>query len=304
MQPIWLIHWMSVGANPSLTEVAHATRSPEDATWLRRWNHRVWCLVYTFNTATRWRIGSTANPWRTRSANTLLLIPPGTPYWEDMLPDMHDPSEMAWVKFVGGDTAVRSLIPPGRRYAHFLDPERLAGSLLKEIVTICRERGQRGFWQAQSAFCLLLSRLQESEPVDGDEEATRRIGAPPAAAAPTGLVQRVNAYLPQCIAGPLKLADLARHLNVSVSLLSHRYREQTGETPRRHLLRLRLDQAKTMLVTGYALKEIADATGFVNAFNLSRTFKRLEGLSPRDYLRNEAHGNRVQDDRVQAGNAS
>jgi AraC-like DNA-binding protein len=304
MQPIWLIHWMSVGTNPSLTEVAHATRSPEDAAWLRRWNHRVWCLVYTFNTATRWRIGSTANPWRTRSANTLLLIPPGTPYWEDMLPDMHDPSEMAWVKFVGGDTAVRSLIPPGRRYAHFLDPERLAGSLLKEIVTICRERGQRGFWQAQSAFCLLLSRLQESEPVDGDEEATRRIGAPPAAAAPTGLVQRVNAYLPQCIAGPLKLADLARHLNVSVSLLSHRYREQTGETPRRHLLRLRLDQAKTMLVTGYALKEIADATGFVNAFNLSRTFKRLEGVSPRDYLRNEASGNRVQDDRVQAGNAS
>jgi AraC-like DNA-binding protein len=295
---------MSVGTNPSLTEVAHATRSPEDAAWLRRWNHRVWCLVYTFNTATRWRIGSTANPWRTRSANTLLLIPPGTPYWEDMLPDMHDPSEMAWVKFVGGDTAVRSLIPPGRRYAHFLDPERLAGSLLKEIVTICRERGQRGFWQAQSAFCLLLSRLQESEPVDGDEEATRRIGAPPAAAAPTGLVQRVNAYLPQCIAGPLKLADLARHLNVSVSLLSHRYREQTGETPRRHLLRLRLDQAKTMLVTGYALKEIAAATGFANTFNLSRTFKRLEGVSPRDYLRNEAPGNRVQDDRVQAGNAS
>ena len=204
MQPIWLIHWMSVGTNPSLTEVAHATRSPEDAAWLRRWNHRVWCLVYTFNTATRWRIGSTANPWRTRSANTLLLIPPGTPYWEDMLPDMHDPSEMAWVKFVGGDTAVRSLIPPGRRYAHFLDPERLAGSLLKEIVTICRERGQRGFWQAQSAFCLLLSRLQESEPVDGDEEATRRIGAPSAAAPPTGLVQRVNAYLPQCIAGPLR----------------------------------------------------------------------------------------------------
>jgi AraC-like DNA-binding protein len=298
------MHWGIVGTNPSLTEVAHVTRGPAEANWLRRWKHPVWTLVYTFNTATRWRIGSTASPWRTRLANTLLLIPPGTPYWEDLLPDVHDPSEMAWVKFVGGDTAVRSLIPPDRRYARFLDPERLAGGLLKEIVTIYHERGQRGFWQAQSAFCLLLSRLQESEPVDGDEEATRRIGARSAAAAPTGLVQRVNAYLPQCIADPLKLADLARNLNVSVSLLSHRYREQTGETPRRHLLRLRLDQAKTMLVTGYALKEIADASGFANAFTFSRTFKRLEGLSPRDYLRNEALGNRVQDDRVQAGNAS
>ena len=290
MQPIWLMHWGIVGANPSLTEVAHVTRGPEDEDWLHCWKHRAWTLIYTFNTATRWRIGSTASPWRTRLANTLLLIPPGVPYWEDILPDMHDPSEMAWVKFVGGDTAVRGLIPPGRRYARFLDPERLAGGLLKEIVTIYHERGQRGFWRAQSAFCLLLSRLQESEPVDGDEEATRRIGAPSAAAPPTGLVQRVNAYLPQCIAGPLKLADLARHLNVSVSLLSHRYREKTGETPRRHLLRLRLDQAKTMLVTGYALKEIADATGFANAFHLSRTFKRLEGLSPRDYLRNHGTG--------------
>jgi AraC-like DNA-binding protein len=298
------MHWGIAGANPSLTEVAHVTRGPADATWLRRWNHRVWTLVYTFNTATRWRIGSTANPWRTRLAKSLLLLPPGTPYWEDMLPDMHDLSEMAWVKFVGGDTAVRSLIPPGRRYAKFQDPAGIAGGLLKEIVNIYHEHGQRGLWHAQSAFCLLLSRLQESEPVAGDEEATRRIGGRSAAAAPTGLVQRVNAYLPQCIAGPFKLADLARQLNVSVSLLSHRYREKTGETPRRHLLRLRLDHAKTMLVTGYALKEIADATGFANAFNLSRTFKRLEGLSPRDYLRNKALGNRVQDDRVQAGNAS
>lgn len=288
MQPIWLMHWGIVGANPSLTEIAHVTRGPEDATWRHCWKHRVWTLVDTFNTATQWRIGSATSPWRTRLANTLLLIPPGTPYWEDFLPDMHDPSEMAWVKFVGGDTAVRSLIPPGRRYARFLDPERQAGGLLKEIVTIYHERGQRGFWPAQSAFCLLLTRLQESEPMAGDEEATRRIGAPAAAATPTGLVQRVNAHLPQCIARPLKLADLARHLNVSVSLLSHRYREQTGETPRRHLLRLRLDQAKAMLVTGYTLKEIADATGFANAFNLSRTFKRLEGVSPREYLRN--HG--------------
>jgi len=285
MQPIWLIYWGLVGATPSLTEVAHVIRGPEEANWIRRCKHPAWILVYTFNTAIRCRIGSAASPWRTRLANTLLLIPPGVPYWEEMLPDMHDPSEMAWVKFVGGDKAIRSLIPAGRRYARFLDPEGIAGGLLKEIVNIYHEHGQRGVWQAQSAFCLLLSRLQESEPVAGDAEATRRIGAPSAAAAPTGLVQRVNAYLPRCIAQPFKLADLARNLNVSVSLLSHRYREQTGETPRRHLLRLRLDQARTMLVTGYALKEIAAATGFANAFHLSRTFKSIEGVSPREYLR-------------------
>lgn len=285
MQPVWRMYWGIVGANPSLTEVAHVTRGPEEATWLHCWKHRVWTLVYTFNTATRWRIGSAANPWRTRLANTLLLIPPGTPYWEDMLPDMHDPSEMAWVKFVGGDKAIRGLIPPGRRYANFLDPEGLAGGLLKEIVNIYHEHRQRGFWRAQSVFCLLLSRLQESEPVAGDEEATRRIGTFAAAAAPAGLVERVNAYLPKCIAGPFKLADLARHLSVSVSLLSHRYRERTGETPRRHLLQLRLGQARTMLVTGYSVKETAAATGFANAFHLSRTFKRFEGVSPREYLR-------------------
>ena len=292
MQPIWLMYWGLVGATPSLTEVAHVTRGPGEATWLHCWKHRVWTLVYTFNTATRWRLGSAASPWRTRAANTLLLIPPGTPYWEDLLPGGHEPSDMAWVKFVGGDKDVRSLIPPGRRYAHFLDPEGIAGGLFNEIVNVYHEHGVRGYWRAQATFCLLLARLQESEPVAGDEEATRRIGAPSAAAAPTGLVQRVNAYLPQCVAQPFKLADLARHLNVSVSLLSHRYREQTGETPRRHLLRLRLDQARAMLVTGYALKEIAAATGFANAFHLSRTFKSIEGVSPREYLRSPGRAKR------------
>jgi hypothetical protein len=55
------MHWVIERANP-LTEVAHVTRGPAEANWLRRWNHRGWTLVYTFNTATRWRIGSTADP--------------------------------------------------------------------------------------------------------------------------------------------------------------------------------------------------------------------------------------------------
>jgi hypothetical protein len=97
MQPICRLYWGIVGANPSLTEAAHMTRDAGDKGWRHRWSHRAWTLVYARNTAIRCRIGSVASPWRVRLANTLLLIPPGTPYWEDAPQidfDYHLPQEL------------------------------------------------------------------------------------------------------------------------------------------------------------------------------------------------------------------
>jgi len=72
---------------------------------------------------------------------------------------------------------------------------------------------------------------------------------------------------------------------MSVSALAHRYRAATGETPMTTVKRARLDLAKGLLAKGYRLKEIASQVGFADEFHLSKTFKQVEGVSPRAYHR-------------------
>jgi AraC family transcriptional regulator len=50
---------------------------------------------------------------------------------------------------------------------------------------------------------------------------------------------------------------------------------------------MRIEAAKVQLVRGdLKLDAIAIQTGFADAFHLSRTFKRMVGSSPRQFLRN------------------
>jgi AraC family transcriptional activator of pobA len=144
-----------------------------------------------------------------------------------------------------------------------------------------QDYGDRGFERAQSVLWTLIARLKESAPVDGE---TRRIENPVPAPAPSSLVQKVDAYLAAHVAEPFTLANLARELNISVSLLSHRYREEAGATAKERLMRLRMDIVKKLLIAGHPLKTAAASTGFVDPYYLSRAFSREEGLSPRAYL--------------------
>ena len=54
-----------------------------------------------------------------------------------------------------------------------------------------------------------------------------------------------------------------------------------GITPRQHMERRRLCEARSLLhSSGKSLQEIAEATGYRNAFYFSRAFKKLFGVSP------------------------
>ena len=54
------------------------------------------------------------------------------------------------------------------------------------------------------------------------------------------------------------------------------------------LINLRIDHAKHLLLRGVPLKQIAQEAGFSDAFHLSKTFKHVEGISPRGFLHRAA----------------
>jgi len=77
------------------------------------------------------------------------------------------------------------------------------------------------------------------------------------------------------------LEGLARQYNVSVSSLSHRFREVTGVSVMGYLLSCRLAWAKKYLTqTNLDIGKIVEKCGFTDNSNFSRCFKKLNGISP------------------------
>lgn len=77
------------------------------------------------------------------------------------------------------------------------------------------------------------------------------------------------------------LAALARAAGLGPRQLQRRYRAETGTTPMADLRRARCAAAADLLVsTDWPLARIAQATGFCDAFHLSKVFRRHYGLPP------------------------
>ncbi len=75
------------------------------------------------------------------------------------------------------------------------------------------------------------------------------------------------------------LAELARHAGLSQSHLMHMFSEQIGIPPRRYVLWQRLMTAFLFAVQGKSLTESAHSAGFSDSAHLSRTYKRMYGLT-------------------------
>ena len=82
----------------------------------------------------------------------------------------------------------------------------------------------------------------------------------------------------------VKIDALAREAGLCRSLFSRLFTRLTGETPRRHILTLRLEEAKRLLAgTDRPVADIARAVGFLGTSRLFELFKERTGLAPLDY---------------------
>lgn len=88
---------------------------------------------------------------------------------------------------------------------------------------------------------------------------------------------------------PLRTGQLARELGVSETYFRRAFKLQTGLTPKRYHVLLRLRKAQELLaVSSLTAKEIAARLGFDSPFHFSTHFKAKTGLSPTAW-RNHNH---------------
>ena len=101
-------------------------------------------------------------------------------------------------------------------------------------------------------------------------------------------VGRALALLHRNPAQPWTIADLAREVGLSRSVLAERFRHYLGEPPMSYLTRWRLQLAAQMLkTTSRAVAEVALEVGYESEAAFNRAFKR-EYLAPPARFRNES----------------
>jgi AraC-like DNA-binding protein len=83
----------------------------------------------------------------------------------------------------------------------------------------------------------------------------------------------------------LSLDDLAELAGMSRRLLTREFRRATGQSVREYQLAVKVRVLCAHLThhPELTLKELAPMLGFYDEYHLSRTFKRITGLSPREY---------------------
>ncbi len=87
------------------------------------------------------------------------------------------------------------------------------------------------------------------------------------------------------------VADVARHVCVSIRVLERRFARRTGMTVQNAIERAKIERVKTLLVeTNEQIKAIASACGFSTVSHLTARFRRLEGMSMSEYRM--CHGRR------------
>lgn len=82
---------------------------------------------------------------------------------------------------------------------------------------------------------------------------------------------------------------VATRIGVGYSTLRRHFRRQTGMGLKEYILRVRVRRAKELLAqTHLTIAEVAEKSGFDDAFHFSRLFRRYEGLAPTAYRRTQA----------------
>ena len=97
-------------------------------------------------------------------------------------------------------------------------------------------------------------------------------------------VYTVAEYIQSHFKEKVTIEDIAATVHLNASYTSHLFRKTFGYTITDYITYIRLENAKTVLADVNAnINEAAMESGFSDVSYFSRVFKKIEGLSPREY---------------------
>ena len=83
---------------------------------------------------------------------------------------------------------------------------------------------------------------------------------------------------------PISIQEYAESRNMSVCYFQRNFKQIVKHTPMQYLLTIRVNNAASLLeTTDYSMAEIAAIVGYEDPLYFSRLFRKIKGVSPRDY---------------------
>lgn len=96
------------------------------------------------------------------------------------------------------------------------------------------------------------------------------------------VVEQILNYFEEHYNEKISLDQIAENMYLSPFYVSKIFKSETGGTPIRHLIDIRLSRAKELLENGWSgsIQEVALRVGYEDAYHFSKLFKKRYGVSP------------------------
>ncbi len=217
-------------------------------------------------------------------ANQTLLLFPGRrhggllPYTPDL--------NFYWVHFRVHESPARSALVSVPKVATIRDPDALTELFCRFISD--QESGILDPVSASQLVSLMLCTVQEEDDtrvaVEYPGTAARR-ERPAARDDPTALAVRVEEYIDGHFGTPISTSDIAVALGFNPDYLERVFRTRTRTSILDALHQKRIGLARVLLHTraGKNINEIAFECGYLDPGYFRRMFKRLTGLTPKEF---------------------
>ena len=97
------------------------------------------------------------------------------------------------------------------------------------------------------------------------------------------VVRNAVALFSDHLEDPLKIADVAREVGVSVRQLERLFHKTTGRTPLIYYRSMRMHKARQLLLYGtHTMAEVAAAVGYSSSFTLIKNYSEVFGIHPKE----------------------
>lgn len=96
-------------------------------------------------------------------------------------------------------------------------------------------------------------------------------------------LNRVEEYIEANLTENLSLKQLAAIAEITPNYFHTQFKKSMGITPHQYVIQQRISQAKKLMRLGEPLAEIADCVGFTDQSHFTRHFKRIVGVTPKQF---------------------
>ncbi|WP_263357669.1 helix-turn-helix domain-containing protein [Acidicapsa ligni] len=155
-----------------------------------------------------------------------------------------------------------------------------------EMLLVEMNREMRSGWSMGGLYGDLLGMALSVALIRRYGELSTRI--PPAKGGLSRLhLNRVLTYIEENLNKEIRLEDLAELNSISRFHFARSFRDSLGETPYQFILKKRVQRAKALLqLPRTSIAEIAKISGFSDASQFTRMFRKITGVTPQTWRRN------------------